>query len=142
MQGKTIALLLAGVIALVVLINAAVSPDKSADASANTPANDAQLELVASKSFCLSNPADAHVNVYVTVRNNGSTEGTMKIRPWRRYSDASVNDSIMDAFEITVPAYSTKKTYGEYGYNAEEHSLLECGVFVDDAVEPTPISAL
>ena len=100
------------------------------------------LELVPSKSLCLQNPYDARLNVYVTVRNTGPTEGTMKIRPWRRYSDASVNDSFLDTFEVTVPAYSTKKAYGTYGYNAEAHTLLECGVYVDDAVEPTPIKAL
>ena len=120
---------------------------QSADASASsvdTPAEtgDADLELLAGKSLCLANPYDARLNVYVTIRNNGPTEETMRIRPWRRYSDASVNDSFMDAFEVAVPAYSTKKTYGSYGYNAEAHTLLECGVFVDDATEPTPLKSL
>jgi hypothetical protein len=142
MKRNTAAWLILGGIIAFALISFVVNPDKSADASASAPEDLSQLELVTSKSFCLSDPASAHVNVYVTVRNIGSTEGTMEIRPWRRYSDSSVNDSILDAFKVTVPANSTKKTYGEYGYNAEAHSLLECGVFVDDATEPTPLEAL
>jgi len=143
MQRNHIAWVIAAVIAGIWILVATESGDKSDAASASSsPATEVPLELVASKSFCLQDAADAKLNVYVTVHNSNATEGTIKIRPWRRYSDASVNDSIMDEFEVTVPAFTTKKAYGSYGYNAEAHTLLECGVFVDGATEPTPIESL
>ncbi len=68
--------------------------------------------------------------------------GEIDLRPWRRYSDGSVNESVVDTFTVKVPAYGTKKTFAKFGYNPQEHELLGCGVYSDDNVVPTKISVV
>ena len=63
----------------------------------------------------------------MTIRNPNTTAQEVDARPWRRYSDSSTNDSILDTLTMTVPAGETKKFNAEFGYNAEDHSVIECG---------------
>jgi hypothetical protein len=102
----------------------------------------APVRLIASKSFCLANPYDAKVHFYMTIRNPSSVEQDVDARPSRRYSDNSTNDSIMDTLTMTVPARTTKKFKAEFGYNAEDHSVLECGLYFDGEPTLTKIGAV
>jgi hypothetical protein len=102
----------------------------------------ARITVVKSKSFCRTDPSTAYLYVYVTLRNRGSEAGEIDLRPWRRYSDGSVNDSVVDVFTVKVGAYATKKTYARFGYNPQEHELLACGVYTGDNVVPTRISVV
>ena len=77
--------------------------------------------------------------MYVTVENTGGNSGSILVRPWRRYSDGSVNDSIVDEFTVNVAAHRTKKIYGKYGYKATDHDLRQCGVYLAGSTSVTPL---
>jgi hypothetical protein len=140
--------ILIGVAVLIVGIAAITNPDSSksvgsSESNSSAPAadtsNGADLHLMASESRCYTIPTDARLVVSVSIRNTGSTKETMHVRPWRRYSDGSTNDSVMDEFDIPVPPHTWRNMYGMYDYNALDHDLLECGVYLNDAVSPTPL---
>lgn len=117
----------------------ALSSALAAAGSAIAATDAAHLSLVRSKSFCATDAYNAYLYVYVTVTNTGGSSGSITVRPWRRYSDGGVNESVLDEFTVNVPAYGTKKIYGKYGYKASEHELRQCGVFMGHAVVPTPL---
>jgi hypothetical protein len=122
--------------------SSASKQEASSKEEASSKPDPAPVRLIASKSFCLANPYDAKVYFYMTVRNPNSEEQDVDARPWRRYSDNSTNDSFMDTLTMTVPAGTTKKFKAEFGYNAENHSLLECGLYFDGEATLTKIAAV
>jgi hypothetical protein len=137
---KAILLFVAGIAAVGFVIHSSSSSrsDKtSSDAAASTGV--ARLQLEKNASYCRADPLDARLYVYVTFRNTGTARGTVSVTPWRRYSDGTTNDSVMDMFQVTVPAHKFKTIYGAYDYNAQQHDLLECGVYVGSNLRPTPI---
>jgi hypothetical protein len=97
-------------------------------------ATGSRITLVHSQSFCTEDPSTAYLYVYVTLTNTGSSRGSVDVRPWRRYSDGGVNDSVLDTFTVKVPAHSTRKVYGKYGYKATDHDLIQCGVYLDSSI--------
>jgi hypothetical protein len=102
--------------------------------------SDAKLRLFDGMSWCTTDPLDARLYVYVTIQNDGSDDGSINLRPWRRYSDGSSNASVVDEFKMTVPAHDSAKVYNRYDYNAEKHELIECGVYLGDVSSPTEIA--
>jgi hypothetical protein len=114
------------------------SPPAAEPAPAPEPAA-ANITLVADKSFCLALP-NAKIGFYVTLRNNDQVDGEINAIPWRRYSDNEVNDSIIDTMTFPVPAGSVRKFRNEFGYNAEAHEVIECGLIMEGDTEPTMIS--
>lgn len=94
------------------------------------------LSVVASESLCLADAASARIHFRITVSNDGATDESVDAIPWRRYSDNSVNDSAVDELGLDVPAGEKVTFRAEFGYNAEEHRLVECGVKLDGADEP------
>jgi hypothetical protein len=97
------------------------------------------VRLVARGSYCETDPLDARLYVYVTFRNVGGADGSVDARPWRRYNDGTVNESAIDEFTVDVPAHETKRVYGKYDYNALDHELIECGVYLGHNATPTPL---
>jgi hypothetical protein len=91
-----------------------------------------RISIIKRKSFCLTRASSAKLYVYVTLHNKGYSTGSIDLRPWRRYSDGSVNDSVLDTFTVKVRAGQTKKVYSVYNYNAQDHALLGCGLYVND----------
>lgn len=102
----------------------------------------ARLSLIKSKSFCATYAYDARLYVLVTIRNSGNRVGKLQMRPWRRYSDGSVNESIVDVFTVSVPAGVTKGFKSIYNYNAEDHALRECGVYIGHSFNVTPLKVV
>lgn len=96
-----------------------------------------RLSIVASESLCLADASAARIHFRITVRNEGERDDEVDVTPWRRYSDNTVNDSAADELGLDVPAGETVTFRAEFGYNAEEHRLVECGVRFDGATEPT-----
>jgi hypothetical protein len=99
-----------------------------------------RIRLVAEQSYCQANPFEARILVYVTLRNVGDAAGEVDAVPVRRYSDASVNDSVLDTMTMAVPAKQTKRFFAEFDYNAEEHDLIECGLRFGPGSAPSPIN--
>jgi hypothetical protein len=102
-----------------------------------TTSSSKSISLVKHRSYCTTDPFDARLYVHFTLRNTGASKGSIDIRPWRRYSDGSVNDSPMDTMTVDVPGGETKSSYGAFNYNPQEHELLECGVYVGDSTTVT-----
>lgn len=93
--------------------------------------------VITNRSLCLADAADARIHFRITVRNQDPTrDASAYVTPWRRYSDNSVNDSSQDALTLDVPAGETKTFRAEFGYNAEDHRLIECGVTYDGGDGP------
>jgi hypothetical protein len=136
---KAILLAIAGIAAIGFVIHNSSSSSNDTSSSAAPPSGTARLQLETHASYCRTDPFDARLYVYVTFRNTGTARGTVSVTPWRRYSDGSTNDSVMDMFQVTVPAHKFKTVYGMYDYNAQQHELLECGVYVGDNLRPIPI---
>jgi len=138
-----------GIIFLIVVAVAVFSGDGDDSNDANqaaaveeqsAPEADPDLITLVDPSYCQADPFEARLLVHVTLRNDDTEDATIDLRPWRRYSDASVNDSFLDTMlDLAIPAGSSKSFYGEFDYNAEEHSLIECGVYMPGDVEPTEV---
>jgi hypothetical protein len=124
-------LIVAGVAAAVVFF-AAVGQH-----SGSTPGSSAsEVSLVPEHSLCLVDPAGARIHFRISVSNVGTGSQTVYVTPWRRYSDNSVNDSFVDRLTLDVPTGETMFR-ADFGYNAERHSLIECGVKMPWETEPT-----
>ncbi len=115
-------------------------PVAAAPAPAPAPAAETSISLAAGQSTCLADPSTAKIYFFITLKNTGNASGEIDARPWRRYSDNEVNDSIVDTLTMTVPAGATKKFHAEFGYNAEAHGVLECGLIMGSDTEPTMIA--
>jgi hypothetical protein len=136
--------ILLSVIALAV-IGAIMSHDNSDSNSATTTAssaNAAKLHLDKRLSWCVVNPSDARIVFFLAIRNTGPTAGSIDVRPWRRYNDGSTNDSIMDTLTIRVPAHGMKRGHATFDYNALNHDLLECGVYMGNSINPVPLEVV
>lgn len=142
---RTLAKILGGLVVLIIGIavifgdNDTPPVDVAVAAAPVAEAEDSDFRVLQNGSYCRTDPADARLYVFVTVRNNGATGGDFNVRPWRRYSDGSENDSAMDTLTITVPAHSTKHGWAQFNYNALDHELLECGVYAGSSVDVTPL---
>jgi hypothetical protein len=106
-------------------------------ASSDEPTRSAEWTVIANRSFCLADPGAAKLHFRITVRNEDDfVDAEADVRPWRRYSDNSVNDSGADALTLDVPAGETVTFRAEFGYDAEKHRLVECGVELNGLAEP------
>ena len=100
------------------------------------------VTILADKSFCLADPYSAKIMVSVALRNDGASAEEIELVPVRRYSDNSTNDSVIDRMSATVEPGGAIQTFqATFGYNAEEHSLLECSLR-DKNFEDTPIPVI
>lgn|SRR5262245_5531626 len=111
-------------VAVLIGIGALLGDDDKKKASGSAGA--AHFEVI--KGRCVTDPANAYLYVDVTVRNTGDKTGTFTGWPWRRYNDGTVNDSMMDAVMVDIPAHTTRQITERYNYNALEHELLECAM--------------
>jgi uncharacterized protein DUF2510 len=114
------------------------------DQSAAPAASDANVDFVASKSYCTATgvddlyTGDGHVQFLLTLTNNGGEPKTVAITPVRHYDDGQLNQSSLDAVEVEVAAGETwSGRTPAYKYKAHEHELIACGVIVDGGEEIT-----
>lgn len=118
---------------------AANAPEPAAAASADSSGG---VTILADKSFCLPDPSSAKIYLSVALRNDGASAEEIELTPVRRYSDNSTNDSVIDTVTATVePGGAIQTFHADFGYNAEEHSLLECSLRDKDFLD-TPIPVI
>jgi hypothetical protein len=125
-----------GVILLVALFSHSGHHSSSGGASSSS---DSHLELVKHRSFCVEIPASATLRFFFAVRNTGSAAGSVDARPWRRYSDGSVNESVLDTVTVKVRAGATKRFTAQFNYNALQHDVLGCGFYWGDSLNVSRI---
>jgi hypothetical protein len=102
----------------------------SASAGAR-PAASSTISVVGKKSFCFYDTSKAAITYYVTLRNAGPAKGTTRIRPWRRYSDKSVNDGSGDVTPaLPVPGRATRGFQTTVAFDPEKHVPQSCRVYL------------
>jgi hypothetical protein len=140
------ALLIIGVITAAAIWAGQDGGDDKAAVKSDTPIADSEgstssteVKLNARGSWCVPDPLNAKVYFFVTLRNPDLSSDDVDLRPWRRYSDNSTNDSIIDIQTASLSGKRIEKFRFDLGYNAEDHAVLECGVYMPDKLEPTKI---
>jgi hypothetical protein len=136
--------LLLAVVVIVVVVGSAIASQfgggSSTSGSSSTNAGQAHVAIIEGNSTCKELFSIATIRVFVGFRNDGDAAGSIDVTPWRRYSDGSVNDSVLDEFTVDVPAHGVKETYADYGFDSTKHDLVQCGVILNgDSAHVTPL---
>lgn len=110
----------------------------SSSSSSSGGGDGPSISVVSGESFCIPSgvddlyTGDGHVTFYVTVRNDGTGDGTAEITPIRHYDDGQLNESAMDMVSVDVPAGSVKKFRTDpMKYKAHEHEISDCALQMD-----------
>jgi hypothetical protein len=95
------------------------------------PTASSAISVVGKKSFCFYDTSKSAITYYVTLRNAGASKGTTRIRPWRRYTDKSVNDGTGDVTPaLPVPGRATRGFQTTVAFDPKKHVPQSCRVYL------------